>query len=120
MWFFKSKPKPTIEKQKNYYFSDNSNYNDKFQPNENELKFFDILSERTIGWNKGIFRLERMGDGTISVWLPEGFVGKIRLCKKKHWMMILKNLYDNEIVEGTVDDFIKNIDAWIMYSKKYL
>ncbi len=120
MWFFKSKPKPAIIKQKNYYFANNSNYNDKFQLNENELKFFDILSERTIGWNKGIFRLERMGDGTISVWLPEGFVGKIRLCKKKHWMMILKNLYDNEIVEGTVDDFIKNIDAWIRYCKKYL
>lgn len=120
VWFFKKKKEQIIEKPKNYYFTDGSYYNEKFPPNEDEIKFFDILSERTIGWNKGMFKLERMSNGTIAVWLPNGFVGKIRLCKKKHWMMILKSINDNEIIEGSIDDFIKYQDYWLYYIKKYL
>lgn len=120
MWLFRKKPKPTIEPLKNYYFTDCSYYNEKFPPNEDELKFFDSLSSKTIGWNKGKFKLERMGDGAISVWLPNGFVGKIRLCKKKHWMMIQTSLYKSKIIEGSVDDFIEHQDSWIKYCKNHL
>lgn len=67
------------------------------------------------------YKLDRMSDGTIAVWIHEGFVGKIRLCKKKHWMMISKKkLYEHEIIEGSLDDFIQGIDLWINYIKKHL
>lgn len=115
-----SKKSKLPSQPKNYYFTDASYYNDKFPPNEDELKFFNALSERTIGWNKGMFKLDRMGDGTISVWLPKGFVGKVRLCKNKHWMMIQTDLYDSKVIEGSVDDFIKNQDYWLYYIKKHL
>ena len=115
-----SKKSKLPSQPKNYYFTDASYYNDKFPPNEDELKFFNALSERTIGWNKGMFKLEGMGDGTVSVWLPKGFVGKVRLCQNKHWMMIQTGLYDSKVIEGSVDDFIKNQDYWLYYIKKHL
>lgn len=118
--FWKKKTTNKVNNQaKNYYFC-SGEYNNKYPISEDEQKFLDALYEKTKLVKGLFFKLDRMSNGTIAVSTSEGCVGKIRLCKQKHWMMIFTSLYDHEIIEGSLDDFIQAIDLWIKYIKKYL
>lgn len=117
MWFFKKRvdvPAP----EPNYHFAF-SQYNQQFPFSEEERMFFNALAEKSSNSNL-FFQLERMANGAISVSTHKGFVGKIRLCKKKHWMLVMLNLYDSKIIEGSFDDFVDGIDLWLKYINKYL
>lgn len=80
---------------------------------EEEL-FFDKLLEKS-GHLKGEFQLSRLSDGTVNVSYKTYPVGKIKLQGRKHSMLVLTNLYKQNSIEGTMDDFIHGIDGWIKY-----
>lgn len=86
MFWKKKKQIIKTEKPKNYYFCSND-YTVNYPISEEEQIFLNALCNKSKGF---FYKLDRMSDGTIAVWIHEGFVGKIRLCKKKHWMMISK------------------------------
>ena len=86
-------------------------YLQKYQVNESEEKFFEIVYEE-IG--DGIC-LVRMSDGTIAVSYKNYPIGKIKLQGRKHSMQILKGLYSAKSIEGNLEDFIPHIADWKKY-----
>lgn len=92
-----------------------------YDVNDLETKFFESLHSKL--YTESLFytpSLIRMTDGTLAVECGGYPVGKIKLQGRKHWMQILKNLYDNDIIEGSIDDFIAHQNEWVKYIKKYL
>ena len=89
--------------------------------NENEELFFENLTSKLKQnkLNQSIY-LTRMSNGSISVDYSNYPIGKIKLQGRKYSMLILKNMYDNYTIEGSLDDFILKIDEWINYIKKFL
>lgn len=88
-----------------------------FEVNKLEKDFFDILYSKLSLEVNNTVTLIRLGDGTLSVECKYGYIGKIRLQGKKHYMQILINLDDSEIIYS---NFINNIDLWIKYINDYL
>lgn len=89
-----------------------------FEVNQDEELFFSCLSKKlTVQQNKSI-RLTRMSNGTLDVYYGGYPIGKIKLQGRKHTMQILKGLYGNESIDGTVEDFIQHIDSWLKYIKR--
>lgn len=92
-----------------------------YEVNNLETKFFESLHSKLCTEN--LFytpSLIRMTDGTLAVEYGGYPVGKIKLQGRKYWMQVLKNLYDNDIIEGSIDDFIVYQSEWVKYIKKYL
>lgn len=87
--------------------------------NVQEQIFFDELMKQLIMF-KGTIRSERMSNNSLNVKYNSCQVGRIKLTGRKHWMQILKNMYDVEVIEGELDDFIQHIPEWVRYIKKYL
>ncbi|MBQ9609358.1 MAG: hypothetical protein IJV15_07950 [Lachnospiraceae bacterium] len=82
--------------------------------NEQEQIFFDKMKEALSEIDRTI-NLNRMSDGTISVYSNTYYVGKIKLTGKKHRMQILKGLQTVKVIDGELDDFIQHIPDWIRY-----
>ena len=85
---------------------------------DEELYFEKLFSKLSDEENKRII-LHRMSNGTLETYYKCYPLGKIKLQGKKHYMQILKSLYKFEVIEGTVEDFIKRIDDVILYIRKY-
>jgi len=108
------------EKKSKYYIPYNSsNTIKKYTINEEEEKFFDKLLEKS-SHLKGEFQLSRLYDGTVNVDYKTYPIGKIKLQGRKHSMLVLTSLYKNKLIEGSLDDFIKNIDIWLKYISSVL
>ena len=73
--------------------------------NEQEQIFFDKMNEALSEIKRSI-TLNRMSDGTISVYSNTYYVGKIRLTGRSHRMQILKGLQTIKEIDGELDDFI--------------
>lgn len=87
----------------------------------NELEeFFRCLSLSLTEQENSRIRLFRMSNGTLSMEYKGCPLGKIKLQGRKHSMQILKSLFDNESIEGNVEDFIQHIPEWIKYLRKHL
>lgn len=98
-----------------------SNTSKQYIVNENEKLFFETLSSRLKENNLSQpLNLIRMSNGSISVNYSTYPIGKIKLQGRKHWMLILRDLYESDLIEGSLGDFILDIDSWIAYIKKYL
>ena len=87
--------------------------------NDQEQIFFDELMKQLKKF-KGTIRPERMSNNALNVKYDGCQVGRIKLTGRKHWMQILKNMYDVDVIEGELDDFIQHIPEWVKYIKKYL
>ncbi|WFD12249.1 hypothetical protein [Tepidibacter hydrothermalis] len=88
---------------------------------EEEAMFFDALLDKSEKEKlKNLFQYRRTSNGTFNIIYSTYPVGKIKLQGRKHWMMIMKNLYDSKTIEGTIDDYISEIDYIIVYIKKYI
>lgn len=85
---------------------------------ESEELFFNSLWNE-LGEQNSFIELLRMSDGSISVQYKSYPIGKIRLQGKKHWMQILKSLYNNTTIQGNVSLFIEHIPEWMKYIQKY-
>ena len=81
--------------------------------NEDEELFFNALFNNVTD----DINLERLSDGTISVYYRTYPIGKIKLTGRKHKMQILKGLYGIRWIEGNVNDFIPHIQDWVKYMK---
>lgn len=113
--------KAFLDSQDKGWFMPYNMNSDKYTINKDEEEFLNCLTEK-IKTKAPIptFKLERMADGALNVFSFEGiFIGKVRLQKKKHWFMYMKNLDDFETIEGELHDFIPYIDEWIKFIKKY-
>lgn len=90
-----------------------------FDVNADEELYFEKLSSKlTSEENKHII-LYRMSNGTLDICFKDYPLGKIKLQGRKHRMQILKSLYKFDVVEGTVQDFIKRMDDVVLYLRKY-
>ena len=89
----------------------------KFEINDLEENFFNILySKLPEKVNKRI-NLIRMSTGTLAVECNGYCIGKIKLQGHKYDMQILTSLNDSIVV---YDNFIEHIDEWIKYINKYI
>lgn len=88
--------------------------------NEWEVQFLDSLSANLSELENSRIWVFRLSDGTLSVDYLNKPVGKVRFQGRKHWMQIIKNLYDVETIEGELFDFIPKIPEWVLYIRKYL
>lgn len=116
----RNNPNQYINYQPKYYIHPNSsNPKKEYELLYEEEFFFDTLLEKSTHL-KGEYSLSRLSNGTINVSYNGHPIGKIKLQGRKKLMMYMKNLYDSETIEGDLNDFIKPIDNWISYIKKYL
>lgn len=83
--------------------------------NDNELSFFEELSNTLSQSENNCIHLVRMNDGTLSVLYQNYPIGKIKMQGRKHWMQILKGLYDTKTINGDYQAFINNIPLWVKY-----
>ena len=113
MWIFGKKK---IEELKPKEYSISSSTSKQFSLLPEEQEFLDNLTSNT-SIIPGLFSFERKSDGTITVNYSSCFVGKIKLQGRKHWMLIMKNLYDSYTIES---GFIEGIEKWIAYIHEYL
>lgn len=86
-----------------------------FPITEKEIQFFDCLHSKLSDEQNCHIRLFRMSNGSISVYFDSYPIGKIKLYGQRFWMQILKGLYSNKTVEGTVEQFIEHIPEWQRY-----
>lgn len=86
--------------------------NNKYKINSDEELFFNSVYDE-IG---DYIKLQRMSDGTLSVYYYTYPIGKIKLQGRKHKMQILKGLYGVKWIDGDINDFIPHIIDW----KKYI
>lgn len=89
-----------------------SNPTKTYEVNDIEEAFFDAVYNE-IG--EGV-HLERMSDGTLSVYYQSYPIGKVKLRGRKHKMQILKGLYGMKWIEGSKDDFLPYIADWKKYA----
>ncbi len=90
-----------------------------YEESAEETQFFDallIVSSHL----KGEYQLSRLSNGTINVSYKGYPIGKIKLQGRTRSMMVMENLYDSKIIEGEFSDFIKGIDYWLYYIKRFL
>lgn len=87
--------------------------------NDQEQTFLNELMKQLKKFS-GKVQPERMSNNALNVKYNGCQIGRIKLTGRKHWMQILKNMYDVEVIEGELDDFIQNIPEWVKYIKKYL
>lgn len=103
------------ENEPKYYIPYNTtNPSKHYDLTKDEELFFDKLLEKSKHL-KGEFQLSRLSDGTVNVSYKTYPVGKIKLQGRKHSMLVLTSLYKQNSIEGTTDEFIRNIDGWIKY-----
>ncbi len=76
--------------------------------------FFNQILENKIDLK---IRTERRSNGEIFVEYRGCQVGRINLQENNRSMQILRGMYGNKVIGGNVDDFIKEIPAWIRYIK---
>ena len=94
-----------------------SSYDDKYPSlNDLESEFIKHLHD-----SKYDYVFERLADGTFNVWtLKRYFIGKVRLRKKSHYLMYMKNLCDSEKIAQDFDLIVEGIGKWEKYIAKYL
>ena len=90
-----------------------------FEINDDEELFFEKLSSKLTDEESKNIILHRLSDGTLEPYFKGQPLGKIKLQGRKHQMQILKSLYKFDVIEGTVQDFIKRMDDVVLYLKKY-
>ena len=91
-------------------------YLQKYQVNENEERFFDIVYQE-IG--TGVV-LTRLSDGTLDVSYHGYPIGKVKLQGRNHSMQFRKGMYTVKSISGTIDDFIPHIADWKKYISRQL
>ena len=90
-----------------------------YEVNTDEKLYFDnLFLKLTDAENKRII-LYRMSNGAIEPYFCSYPIGKIKLQGRKHYMQVFKSLYKVDVIEGTVEDFIKKIDDVVLYIRKY-
>lgn len=89
-----------------------------YQVNEAEQKFFAAFYALLTPKQQQSVKTHRMSNGALEVIFDRGYyVGKVKLQGRKHWIQVMKNLYDAEVIEGEVDDLIKELPRWIRTMK---
>lgn len=106
----------------NYNIRYNTNPPSKlYNVNDLEYTFFEnLFSKFQEAKLNGGLRMVRMSDGTLAVEYSGYPIGKVKLQGRTHSMQILKGLYTHFSVEGSIQDFIPKIDAWVKYTKRYI
>ena len=100
-----------------YSFRYGSNSSRKYEQNEKETLFLDTFIQALPDNDRRHIHLNRMSDGTISVYYDTYPIGKIKLQGRKFQMQILKGLYNVKDIEGDVEVFIQYIPDWCRYIK---
>ena len=90
-----------------------------YEINRDEELYFEKLSEKLSNNENTSIVLHRLSNGTIEPYFGTYPLGKIKLQGRKHSMQVLKSLYKFDVIEGTVEDFIKRIDDVVLYIRKY-
>ena len=86
--------------------------------NQDEQKFFDAFFALLTPKQRQSVRLQKMSNGAYSVtWNRGEYVGKVRLTGRKHWIQIMKNIFDADVIEGEVDDLIQELPKWVRTMK---
>ena len=89
-----------------------------YQTNEAEKKFFEAFYALLTPKQQQSIRLHRMSNGTLEVTYDRGcYIGKVKLQGRKHWIQVMKNLYDADVIDGEVDDLIKELPRWVRTMK---
>ncbi len=83
--------------------------------NELEEHFFMAFYDELSVQQNSKINLQRMSDGTLSVYYNSFPVGKIKLQGRKFYMQILKGVYTSKNIYGTIDDLISHIPDWKRY-----
>lgn len=106
----------------NYNISYSSNPPSKlYDVNNLEHTFFESLFSKFQEANlNGSLKMIRMSNGTLAIEYSGYPIGKVKLQGRIHTMQILKGLYTHSSVEGSIQDFIPKIDAWVKYAKRYI
>lgn len=106
--------KDGIKKPKYYIPYNTTNLNRLYEVTVEEEQFFDILIEKS-SHLKGEYQLSRLSDGTVNLSYNGYPIGKIKLQGRKKRMQVLTSINDNEVIEGTFENFVQAIDIWLQY-----
>ena len=87
--------------------------------NDDERNYFQCLDSKLSDIEKKHISLKRLSNGSIETYYKTYPLGKVKLQGRKHSMQILKSLYDYDVIEGNVNDFIDRIDDVLKYMRKY-
>lgn len=90
-----------------------------FEVNTDEELYFEKLSSKLTDEENKHIVLRRMSDGTLEPYFKDYPLGKVKLQGRKHYLQILKSTYRFDVVEGTVQDFIKRLDDVVLYIRKH-
>lgn len=85
--------------------------------NDDERKFFEAFFALLTPKQRQSVRLQKMSNGAYSVTCNHGYIGKVRLTGRKRWIQVMKNTFDADVIEGGVDDLIKELPKWIRTMK---
>ena len=88
-----------------------------YQTNEDERKFFTAFYSLLTPKQQQSIQLYRMSNGAYEVTCHKGYIGKVKLQGRKHWIQVMKNTYDADVIEGCVDDLIKELPRWVKTMK---
>lgn len=102
-----------------YQIIKNCSSNKDFLINAEEEMYFEKLYLKLTDCENKSIKLYRMSNGAIETYFRNYPLGKLKLQGRKHWMQVYKSLYKVDVIEGTVDDFIKKIDDVVLYIRKY-
>lgn len=89
-----------------------------YQTNEAEKKFFEAFFSLLTPKQQQSVRTRRMSNGALEVTYDHGgYVGKVKLQGRNHWIQVMKNMFDPDTIEGEVDDLIKELPRWVKTMK---